>query len=173
MRRQAVSGARRALRSAVRSGGTTISRLARRSGEAEAVRVLTVGRGADELRELWSDPVRLGRVLAEPYTGHPSAWRSESASVVAGRVRFLARSGHLDPMRVSGTVSFAPAPQDLGTEVTLTLVLEDPLPGAGAPAVGAMAHKALRRAKALAETGEIPTLEHNPSARHDPTGQDS
>ncbi|MEI5675619.1 MULTISPECIES: hypothetical protein [unclassified Nocardioides] len=136
--------------------------------------MLTVGRGVDELRDLWSDPVRLGRVLAEPYTGHPSAWRSESVEVVAGRVLFRARSGHVvDPMRVSGAVSFVAAPQDLGTEVTLTLVLEDPMPGGGDLAVGAMAHKALRRAKALAETGEIPTLDHNPSARHDPTGQDS
>jgi hypothetical protein len=32
-------------------------------------------------------------------------------------------------------------------------------------AAGAMAFKALRRAKALAETGEIPTLAHNPSGR--------
>lgn len=156
----------RAADAAVRSGQALVhrSRAASTSEEPNATRVLTVARGADELRALWSDPGRLAHVLAEPYTGDPSVWTVEAVDLDGDQVRFRAHSGQDDgaaPLRATGTVSFAPAPSRLGTEVRLELRL------AGSDlAAGATAHKALRRAKALAETGEIPTLAHNPSARH-------
>jgi uncharacterized membrane protein len=59
-----------------------------------------------------------------------------------------------------GSLSFAPAPGDLGTVATLRL--EAAVPG---KAGRLQAGQVLRRFKSLAETGEIPTLEHNPSAR--------
>ena len=51
-----------------------------------------------------------------------------------------------------------------GTTVTVRLSLQSPLPRM---ARQALAGKAVRRLKALAETGEVPTTERNPSARAD------
>ncbi len=51
-----------------------------------------------------------------------------------------------------------------GTTVSLTVQLSGPAPGVAAQA---LAGKAVRRLKALAETGEIPTTDHNPAARAD------
>jgi hypothetical protein len=53
---------------------------------------------------------------------------------------------------------------DWGRVVTVTLRLEAPVPGMAA---ATLAGKVVRRLKALAETGEIPTTAHNPSARAD------
>lgn len=158
------SPARRVVDAAFRTGHALVDKVLpgeHAAGDADARRVLTIGRDADELRALWGDPVRLAHVLAEPYTGDPSTWTVDEVSVVDGIVRFRARSGQEQPLEASGEVTFKPAPQDLGTEVTLALDLDGP-----DLAAGATAHKALRRAKALAETGEVPTLAHNPSARH-------
>ena len=54
--------------------------------------------------------------------------------------------------------------RDWGTTITLRLQLAAAVPGAAAQT---LAGKALRRLKALGETGEVPTTEHNPSARAD------
>ncbi len=54
--------------------------------------------------------------------------------------------------------------RDWGRTVTLELTLSAPVPGA---ATQALAGKALRRLKALCETGEIPNTDFNPSARDD------
>jgi hypothetical protein len=51
-----------------------------------------------------------------------------------------------------------------GRVVTLTLRLEAPVPGIVA---ATLAGKAVRRLKALVETGEVPTTAFNPSARPD------
>jgi hypothetical protein len=151
-----------------RAGGRLVSRWRAGSpgstgGGSPARRVLTIGCSADELRELWSDPERLGRVMAEPYTADPSPWVAAVEESSPEAVRFVARSRQGAPLSARGAVTFRPAPQDLGTEVTLELRLDAP-----AVAAGAAAHKALRRAKSLAETGEIPTTADNPSARHEP-----
>jgi hypothetical protein len=57
-----------------------------------------------------------------------------------------------------------PAQGDWGATVTVRLELQVPLPR---PAAQLLGGKAVRRLKALAETGEVPTTEHNPSARAD------
>lgn len=49
-----------------------------------------------------------------------------------------------------------------GTTWTVELELDAPMPGV---ATQALAGKAVRRLKALAETGEMPTTEHNPAFR--------
>jgi hypothetical protein len=149
---------------AVQAGSGLVERLTGEGSEPDARRSLTVGRSEDELRALWSDPARLGRVLAEPYTGHPSTWTAEVLESTDGTIRFRGRSGQAEPLTATGAVSFSAAPQDLGTVVALELRLEGPDLAAGATAA-----KALRRAKALAETGEIPTLEHNSSGRTTPS----
>lgn len=134
------------------------------SPDPDALRVLTVHAGPDELRGVLLDPVRLGHVLATPYTGDPAPWAVELTEPAEDRVRFVATSqpGAGPEAQARGSFSFATAPQELGTEVSLALDLDGP-----DLAAGAMAHKALRRLKALAETGEIPTLAHNTSARED------
>ncbi|CAB4906491.1 unannotated protein [freshwater metagenome] len=149
-------------------GDDVATRVRGKDGDPDARRSLIVGRGADEVRAVWSDPVRLGRIMAEPYTGHPSTWTAEITEADGEEVRFRARSGQTEPLHADGVVSFGPAQQDLGTTVTLQLRVEGPDLAAGATAA-----KALRRAKALIETGEIPTLAHNVSARHATTGQEA
>jgi hypothetical protein len=54
--------------------------------------------------------------------------------------------------------------RDWGHTVTIGLELSSPMPGTAAQA---LAGKAVRRLKALCETGEIPNTDFNPSARDD------
>jgi hypothetical protein len=75
----------------------------------------------------------------------------------SGRLRFVSTS------QDGGTeiiLDFSEAPRGQGTEVTLRV--KSPAP---ALLSGALAFKALYRARALLQTGEIPTLRKNPSAR--------
>ena len=53
---------------------------------------------------------------------------------------------------------------DRGTTAAVRVELAAPLPNMAAQA---LAGKAVRRLKALAETGEVPTTDRNPSARDD------
>jgi hypothetical protein len=53
---------------------------------------------------------------------------------------------------------------DWGTVATVELTLEAAVPGMAA---NTLAGKVVRRLKALAETGEVPTTAHNPAARTD------
>jgi hypothetical protein len=62
------------------------------------------------------------------------------------------------------SLDFGDEVRDWGTVVSLELRLETAVPGMAAQT---LAGKALRRLKALAETGEVPTTAHNPSARSD------
>ena len=59
-------------------------------------------------------------------------------------------------------LQIGPEVRDWGTTATVTLRLESAVPGT---ATQTLAGKAVRRLKALAETGEVPTTEHNPSGR--------
>jgi hypothetical protein len=54
--------------------------------------------------------------------------------------------------------------RDFGRTVTLRLQLEAAVPGM---ATQLLAGKAVRRLKALVETGEVPTTDHNPAYRPD------
>ena len=62
------------------------------------------------------------------------------------------------------SLDFGPEAGDWGRTVTVTLRLEAAVPGMAAQA---LAGKVVRRLKALAEAGEVPTTAHNPSARSD------
>jgi hypothetical protein len=66
-------------------------------------------------------------------------------------------------------LDFGPEAAGWGRTVTLRLRLESAVPGV---ATQALAGKAVRRLKALAETGEVPTTARNPSARSD-SGEDA
>jgi uncharacterized membrane protein len=72
----------------------------------------------------------------------------------------------------SGTVRFRPAPGDRGTVVTLSIRFDPPGGAFGSAALDrldvvpkALAGTALGRFKSLVESGEIPTIAGNPSAR--------
>ena len=159
------------------------------SGDATAVeRSITVGKPADELDEFWREPERLARVVGrfaevtaagedrQRWTvrgplGRSTTWETKLVEDRPGeRLRWetVAGTGLLD----EGSVRFRPAPGDRGTEVTLRFRVDPPGGALGDAALkrlgvapGALANKALRRFKSLAETGEIPTLDRNPSAR--------
>jgi hypothetical protein len=62
------------------------------------------------------------------------------------------------------SLSIGDQDRDWGRTVTLELELSAPVPGMAAQV---LAGKAVRRLKALCETGEIPNTDCNPSARSD------
>ena len=80
-----------------------------------------------------------------------------------------ARAAVLDGIPVAdASIDIGSEVSDWGTPVTLRLRLHSPVPRM---ARQALAGKAVRRLKALAETGEVPTTERNPSARSDAGGE--
>ncbi|WP_227353770.1 SRPBCC family protein [Haladaptatus salinisoli] len=154
----------------------------------EVERSITVGRPADELFDLWRDPERLARVMghfaevsssgedAQHWTlrgslGRNVAWDSRIVEERPGEfLRWESVEGAAIPNE--GSVRFRSAPDDRGTEVTLRFRFDPPGGALGDAAMkrlgvvpDTITRKALRRFKSLAETGEIPTLERNPSAR--------
>jgi len=76
-----------------------------------------------------------------------------------------ARAAVLDGVPVAdASLEFGPQAGDWGRTVTVALQLEAAVPGIAAQV---LAGKVVRRLKALAETGEVPTTAQNPSARGD------
>ena len=74
-----------------------------------------------------------------------------------------ARAAVLNGLPVAdATLDFGPEIRDWGMTVTVSLELESAVPGM---ATQVLAGKVVRRLKALAETGEVPTTAHNPAAR--------
>ena len=165
------------------------SRGAGASGDATTVeRSIIVGRPADELYEIWRDAGRLGEVV-EPFadvvsTGEDRqrwAFHAPRGRNVSWNERLVEdRPGELlhweseegAPVSSEWSVRFRPASDDRGTEVTLRWRFDPPGGALGDAAMGvlgivpdALVRQALDRFKSLAETGEIPTLERNPSAR--------
>jgi hypothetical protein len=65
---------------------------------------------------------------------------------------------------VDASLAIGEPDRDWGRTVTMELELSAPVPGVAAQA---LAGKAVRRLKALCETGEIPNTDFNPSARAD------
>lgn len=151
-------------------------------------RSITIGRPAGELSELLRDPENLG-----PIVGHfaevTAAGEDRHRWVVRGPLdRDLSwetriveeQSGDLlrwEPVDGGAlfdewSVSFRPAPGERGTEVTLRVRFDPPggaLGSAGMERLDVVPRTlvgtALDRLKSLAETGEVPTLDRNPSAR--------
>jgi hypothetical protein len=156
-----------------------------RSGEAVTARqTVTFGRGRERLAELFQDPIALSRIAGEVASveqrgathwvwsfkrpgGDRLIIESELAVLSTGLL-WTAVADEGQPSH-SAKLDFVPAPNELGTEVTLQIEAH---PGPALPegltqlALGGALLKALHRAKALVETGEIPTLSHNPAARN-------
>lgn len=154
----------------------------------EVERSITIGKPPDELYQFWREPKHLTRIMGhfaevtsasadrQRWIVHGPLDRSASweTQVVEDRPGEFLRWESLKGAALSSesSVSFRPAPGDRGTEVTLHVRFDPPGGALGNAAItqldivpSTLVNEALRRFKSLAETGEIPTLEHNPSAR--------
>jgi hypothetical protein len=135
-------------------------------GPDRAQATVTIARPAVELVELLSRPQTWTRLiaLADPPDVSVDGEMEVRWSAVADA-----------SVQHEGTVRLRPAPRDRGTEVTFDVHVADPA-SVDASALTSLAthplellprflaQKAARRLKSLAETGEVPTLEHNPHA---------
>lgn len=160
----------------------------REAGAPEIKSAITIEKPADELYRLWRDPHNLSRILgdfAEVSQGSDNRmhWRVQSpfmrtlewdTEIVEERPGEIIRWQSLPGAQLpnEGSVSFRRAPEDWGTEVALSVRLNPPGGKLGKVAAKRLhtvpflfAEKILRRFKSLADTGEIPTLKRNPSAR--------
>ncbi|MBS3693880.1 hypothetical protein [Rhodococcus qingshengii] len=156
-----------------------VTKVAGHGGSGEHAQTVTIGRARDEVDALWRDPDLLSSVFGDAVTirmveGGVFEWKLSSRAdetdvwrsklVEAGdSLRFVtddkdATDEGSKPAEL--VVSSREAPSDLGTELTLRS-------DSGLPAVftKTFLFRALYRARALVQTGEVPTLAHNPSAR--------
>ena len=154
----------------------------------EVERSITIEKPADELYRFWRDPQNLSHIMGDlgevTETGNgithwvvqgPFHRRIEwNTQFVEERPGELLRWKSVDgsPYPNEGSVQFRSAPRDWGTEVTLHFRFDAPGGTLGNKAVNSaiiiprlLVEKALRRFKSLAESGEYPTLKHNPAAR--------
>ena len=153
---------------------------------ATVERTVTVGRPADELGEYWRDPEQLSRLLGDvaevsdaggdrlrweiegPF-GRSVSWQSRLSSDRPGEeIRWTAVDGSM--FANEWTVRFDEGEDGEETRVTLSVHVEPPGGAAGRAVAGRLLPEAavgtiLDRFKSLAETGEIPTIDENPSAR--------
>ncbi|MFN8663110.1 MAG: SRPBCC family protein [Thermomicrobiales bacterium] len=165
-------------------------------GKANGVqRTLTIGAPPDVLYRLWQQPDTLSQVMGHAGQvtanadgshhwvlpgplGQTLAWDTRTVMERPGEmIRWESVPGAA--ISSTGEISFRPGPPDWGTETTLHITVSLPwgIPGEGAilklmnPAPDLLLGQALRRFKSLAETGEIPTLHHQPAVRD--SGRDS
>jgi hypothetical protein len=114
-------------------------------------------------------------VIAKVRPGDPTGRRSlpirGSAEQIEQRWSEPAgRAAVLDGLAVTdASIAVGAQDRDFGRTVTLSLTLDAAVPGM---ATQVLAGKAVRRLRALVETGEVPTTDHNPSYRPD-AGQEA
>ncbi|WP_135820530.1 SRPBCC family protein [Halostella litorea] len=172
----------------VRGRGSATERAGAPPDAQTVERAVTVRASADDLYERWRDPDELDRLLAgfadvraagedrqrwtvaEPL-GRPVAWNARITEDSPGEaLRWESEPGATVPNEWS--VRFADAPGDQGTEVTLRIRFDPPGGSVGDAAMSVfgvvpevLVGEALRRCRSLAEAGETPTLDGNPSGR--------
>ncbi|OBJ53111.1 hypothetical protein [Mycobacterium sp. 1423905.2] len=134
-----------------------------------AAQTVTIACPVERVAETWHDPARLSVVLGDiaevEATGEDRyRWRTLGEPNVTWESRLVSFPDGVEFVGTSDdnelTVKYRPAPRDLGTEVTLHV--KTPAPGM---LTGAAAFKLLYRLRALLQTGEVPTIKSNPSAR--------
>ena len=140
------------------------------------VQAITIARPRAEVIALFRDPVRLSQVFGDiaevNEAGHDRmrwtfladgdgpAWDCVVSVEGGNRLRYV----DVNPDKPAEIIlDFADAPQDRGTEVVTRATA--PLPGM---LTGLLVYKALYRARALLQTGEVPTIKRNPGARDSP-----
>lgn len=161
------------------------TKIAVESGSESSV---TIGKSPQELYDLWREPKVMSQIMGgfaevrkiDEERMHwiiPGMmgmnWEFDAKSVEqrpGELIRWKSISGSVPAH--GGEVWFRPAPGDRGTEVTMRFRIDSSanmLHQAAftvAPAITKMAiRRMLMRFKSLAETGEIPSLKNNPSAR--------
>lgn len=156
--------------------------------EPEISRAITINRPIDEVFRFWSQPANFAEAMRPfiditqtgPDTSHwtmegPArlsyAWDSRSTIDPATQTIRWASLPNSD-IANEGEIHFTEAPGDRGTEAHMRIRFDPPGGKVGemlanhlqiGPSLIAM--NSLRRIKSLLETGEVPTLEKNPSAR--------
>lgn len=145
--------------------------MATRDSHTQAV---TIARPRSDVVRLFQDAELLAEVVGDfaevhstgqgrlhwtfRYDGGGPAWDCEIEVDGDTRLRYV----DVNPERTAElTLDFRDAPQDRGTEVIARV--SSPVPGV---LTGALAYKILYCARAVLQTGEAPTLKHNPSARN-------
>lgn len=151
-------------------------------------RSMTIGKTADELYDAWHDPTIFSHVMGdfaevtstdeERYhwtihgpAGIDSSWETRIIEDEPGEaIRWESLSDATVPN--SGSVQFRPAAGDRGTVVTLSLEFDPPGGTVGKTVLKrldivpeTLAGHTLGRFKSLTESGEIPSLDGNPSGR--------
>ncbi|MCV7214013.1 hypothetical protein H7J51_01800 [Mycobacterium crocinum] len=146
-----------------------VDKIADAAPQTTAQQTITVSCTVVEAEEFWRDAHRLSEVLGElgevrftePNRYH---WHLHAADVDVDWDSRLASD--TDALRFVGgdgneiIVEFRRAPNNLGTELTLRTKMPAPQ-----LLSGAVAFTILYRARALLQTGEIPTIRRNPSSR--------
>jgi len=151
-------------------------------------RVITIGKGREELYRKWRDPEIMSKVfgdavqvspegdgrirvhinlpgqheitwtsqLVEQDQGSSFLWRTDPGATVPHKMIIRLRDAQPTEWGTEVTLGISPLSDDTFTKafVRLTHLVDE-----------AMLMKLLRRFKSLVETGEIPTLSHNPAAR--------
>lgn len=152
-----------------------VEKVGEKVGEATTadsrVQAITIARPRDEVLALFQDSERLSRVFGDiaevtdagpdrlrwTFAGDGPAWDCIVSREGDNRLRYV----DVNPERSVGlTLDLSDAPRDRGTEVVARVTA----PGPGV-LTGVLTYKALYRARALLQTGEVPTIAHNPSAR--------
>jgi uncharacterized membrane protein len=146
-----------------------VKKVATTQPRATGGQTVTIACPVERIEQFWRDPEQMAVVLGDiaevelmapdryrwRFLDEPKlVWESELIDEPEG-LRFV---GTGDRNQIA--VTYRPAPDKLGTEVTLRV--NTPAPGLLA---GAAAFKALYRLRALMQTGEVPTIRTNPSAR--------
>ena len=162
------------------------------TGRTTVRRSITVGRSATDIYAAWRDPASLAVLLRDMVDVTPTErgthWKmhgvlgtsTEWDAVLSGDLPGRSvewRAVGDDNRHRSLRIELAPAPGNQGTEIVLVFefdppggILGDALSKLFAVPPNTMAGKALHRFKALAETGEIPTLRYNTSTREEAVG---
>lgn len=156
--------------------GDLVGRVIESASSYSSSQTVTIARPRAEVEQFWRDPANLSAVLGDvaevaspapsiyEWTLHAGAdgrttWKT-TLREEEGHFRFVGADGQDTGRNLEIELSFREAPRDLGTEVTMRA--KTPLPDL---LTGAGMFTALYRARAQLQTGEMPTLAHNPSAR--------
>ncbi|GFG65243.1 hypothetical protein MKUB_27330 [Mycobacterium kubicae] len=135
-----------------------------------AAQTVTIACPVERVAAFWRDPAQLSVVLGDiaevDSVGEDRyRWRTLTEPDLSWESRLVTFPDGVEFVGTSDgnelTVNYRPAPRDLGTEVTLHV--KTPAPGM---LTGAAAFKLLYRLRALLQTGEVPTIKSNPSARN-------
>ncbi|MCZ8382689.1 hypothetical protein O6P37_27840 [Mycobacterium sp. CPCC 205372] len=160
-----------ALDTAKKQAAEVAGKLADQLPQRTATQSVTIAVPLERVEQFWRNPDELSVVLGDvgevEATGPDryrwrlqagpvkTTWESRLQKDIAG-VRFVGTEDD----RNEFVVTYREAPRGLGTEVTVHA--KSPAPGL---LTGALAFKVLYRVRALLQTGEVPTIRTNPSAR--------